>query len=323
MVKKKVDFPFIKVYDLKGLNATQKLFVCRIWSFQSKKMKCYITNDTWADYLGVSPTLVKKIKSELREIGIINPYNIKVKHVYLLKSIEELIKFQNENYQPKYSKEQEDYNLEVDLIDEKSQKEYVNFNTYLDKIEDVEDHIELGVVGNDLAKAQIGHQLNNISDDKLNNLKNKSLDQLITPNNVNETTWSIEFFQHEMITSIDQTDIDLLNSVQKRNIILSYWYNCFSTIELFSSINLFLDEDYFNIFTKILRSIPLGKLNINYLIGVDINCFFDFIKVYHTSEQEFLPKGSMVPLRQVVSLIISEINDQKVGFKTFLNPNQK
>jgi hypothetical protein len=51
MAKKKVEFPFIKVYDLKGLNAEQKLFLCRVWNFQSKNMKCYITNNTWADYL--------------------------------------------------------------------------------------------------------------------------------------------------------------------------------------------------------------------------------------------------------------------------------
>jgi hypothetical protein len=100
-------------------------------------------------------------------------------------------------------------------------------------------------------EVQIGHQLDNTLDYKLNYLKDNQLDI---------ENWTLESFNHKNITSINQIDFDITNSVEIRNNVLSYWYNCFSDIQLKKSILLFLDENYFNILTRILRGISTNKI---------------------------------------------------------------
>jgi len=313
MSKNKVEFPFIKVFDLKGLNATQKLFLCKVWSLQSNNRKCYITNNTWADYLGVSPSVVKTMKKELRELGYINPYIQNKNNTYLIVNIEDLIKNLNKNYIPKYAKEDNEESIDVIKSSEVSHLNIGNSNPPSVQNEPSPDQNKPMVGENKPIEVQIEHQLDNTLDLKLNYLKDNQSDI---------KNWTIETFTHKNITKINQIDFDNTNKIELRNNVLSFWYNCFSNIEIKDSLILFLNENYFNVFTRILRAIPLGQINYNYLVDVDINYFLAFIQVYHTEEQQEFPIGSTVPIRKVASLIISQINDFGTGFKTFLKPNR-
>jgi hypothetical protein len=303
MAKKKVDEPFVQMFELKGLKANEALMVCKVWSFQSNGLECFISNRSWANYLGCSPKTINRIKCDLEELGIIERDD---QYLRLKCEMQILIDILDKNYTPKYKKTIQKLPY---WHDENNQH---NDNT--------DNQNEPTPSQNEPTPGQVERQFGQ-NDNQLYKEVEKVKENI--KDNFIPETWSLSNFILSEVTSIDQIDFDITDKVELRNLVLSYWYNCFSTVELVEPINLFLDENYFNIFTKVLRSIPLGKLNINFLIGVDINCFFVFIKASHTSEQEFSPKGSIVPLRHVVSLIISSINDQKEGFKTFLNPNQK
>ena len=311
MAKNKVEFPFIKVFDLKGLNATQKLFLCRVWSLQSNNRKCYITNNTWADYLGVSPSVVKTIKKELREMGYINPYIQNKNNTFLLFNIEDLIKNLNKNYIPKYAKE--DIEESIDVI-ENSEISHLNIgNSNLPTVQN-EPNLDQNkhVVGkNEPVEVQIGHQLDNTLDNKLNYLKENQLDI---------ETWTLESFNHKNIISINQIDFDNTNTIELRNNVLSFWYNCFSNIQLKKSILLFLDENYFNIFTRILRGTSTGKIKSEYLLEVNINTLFEFIEIVYKDQLADLEPGSYPTKSNVTKTIISIIQDEKKDFKYYLNP---
>jgi hypothetical protein len=314
MAKNKVEFPFIKVFDLKGLNATQKLFLCKVWSLQSNNRKCYITNNTWADYLGVSPSVVKTMKKELRELGYINQYIQNKNNTYLIVNIEDLIKNLNKNYIPKYAKEDNEESIDVIESLEISNLNIGNSNLPKVQNEPSLDQNKPMVGKNEPVEAQIGHQLDNTLDNKLNYLKDNQSDI---------KNWSLETFIHKDITSIDQIDFDNTNTIELRNNVLSYWYNCFSTIELVKPVHFFQDDYYFNVFTKILRSITLGKLNNEYLIGVNINRFFDFIKAMHDYELETIEIGSTVPTIKTSNTSIEMINDAKDQFANYLITGKK
>lgn len=311
MAKKKVEFPFIKVFDLKGLNATQKLFLCRVWSFQSNNRKCYITNNTWADYLGVSPSVVKTMKKELREFGYINKYIQNKNNIYLIDNIEDLMKNLSQNYIPKYAKEDSEESIEVIGNSEISHLNIGNSNLPAMQNELTLDQNKPKVGENEPMEVQIGQQLDNTLDYKLNYLKDNQLDI---------KTWTIETFNHKNITSINQIDFDITNSVELRNNILSYWYNCFSNIQLKDSMLLFLNESYFNILVKILRGIPTGLIQSEYLVEVDINCLFEYIQVVYNDQLAELEHGSLPPRRNVAKSIMYHIQDDKEDFKYFLKP---
>lgn len=311
MVKKKVEFPFIKVYDLKGLNATQKLFLCKVWSLQSNKRKCYITNNTWADYLGVSPSVVKTMKKELRDLGYINQYVQNRNNIYLIDNIEVLLQNLNQNYKPKYAKELIEETLDIIETSEIGNLNIDNFKLPTVQNEPSLDQNKPMLGENEMPEVQIGHQLDKILDYKLNNLKDNQLDN---------KTWSVETFNHKNITSINQIDFDNTNTIELRNNILSYWYNCFSEIKLKGSILLFLNESYFNVFTKILRGIATGIIKLEFLVEVDINSLFKYIQVVYSSEQEELEPGSYPTRISISRLIILHIQEVKEEFKYFLTP---
>jgi hypothetical protein len=303
MAKKKVDEPFVQMYELKGLKANEALMVNKVWSFQSNGLECYITNKTWANLMGCSPSTVTRIKFDLKKQNIIETDQQYIR----LKSnnMQILINQLNDNYQPKYKKHE--HKLPYWHNENNAQSGDTNNKTEHTPSQFDEEVIESATQG-----IQVANQLYNREDNIKENTEETVLTQI----------WSCDIFMHLNITQLNQINFDNTNSVELRNLILSYWYNCFSTIELVKSTNLFLDENYFKIFTKILRSIPLGQINKNYLIDVDINYFLVFIQVYHTVEQQEFPVGSTVPLRQVVSLIISQINDLGTEFKTFVKPNK-
>lgn len=303
MAKKKVEFPFIKVFDLKGLNATQKLFLCRVWSFQSNNRKCYITNNTWADYLGVSPSVVKTMKKELREFGYINKYIQNKNNIYLIDNIEDLMKNLSQNYNPKYAKEDSEESIEVIGNSEISHLNIGNSNLPAMQNELTLDQNKPKVGENEPMEVQIGHQLDNTLDYKLNYLKDNQLDI---------ETWTLESFNHKNITSINQIDFDITNSVEIRNNVLSYWYNCFSDIQLKKSILLFLDENYFNIFTRILRGTSTGKIKSEYLIELNINTLFELIEIVYNDQLAELEPGSYPTKSNVTNSVILTIQDDKL-----------
>jgi hypothetical protein len=312
MSKNKVEFPFIKVFDLKGLNATQKLFLCKVWSLQSNNRKCYITNNTWADYLGVSPSVVKTMKKELRELGYINPYIQNKNNTYLIVNIEDLIKNLNKNYIPKYAKEDNEESIDVIKSSEISHLNIGNSNPPSVQNEPSPDQNKPMVGENKPIEVQIEHQLDNTLDLKLNYLKDNQSDI---------KNWTIETFTHKNITKINQIDFDNTNKIELRNNVLSFWYNCFSKIEIKGSLILFLNETYFNVFTKTLRGTSTGLIQSEYLVDVDINYLFKYIQVVYNIQVDELEHGSLPTTRNVSRSIMFHIQDDKEDFKYFLKPS--
>jgi DNA-binding Lrp family transcriptional regulator len=287
MAKKKVDDPFVQMFELKGLKANEALMVCKVWSFQSNGLECFISNNTWADFLGCSNSTVNRIKIKLEKQEIIERDE---QYLRLKVDMSTLINRLNKQYVPKNKKTEQ--KLPYWQIEKSNQNDVANHQP-----EHTPSQIEEGDMQVESKVVQIDNQLYKREDNIIENLEETVIPEI----------WSLVNFNYLNITSINQIHFDTVNKVELRNLVLSYWYNCFSTIELVKPINLFLNETYFNIFTRILRETSTGRLNPEYLHEVNINCFFDLIQVYHTMEQDELPNGATVPLRQVVKLIVSQI----------------
>ncbi len=239
-----------------------------------------------------------------------------------------LIKTLNDVYRPKYIKKEEkqpywsskvitpnseggsqNEHTPIQIEEEDSQIE-INDS----QVEDTHIQIEEEVSQIEINDSQVDNQLYNIEDKIEENIEDTLQDTLVTG------FWSIETFIHKNITSINQIDFDITNSVELRNNILSYWYNCFSNIQLKDSMLLFLNESYFNILVKILRGIPTGLIKSEYLVEVDINCLFEYIQVVYNVQLAELEHGSLPPRRNVAMSIMYHIQDDREDFKYFLKP---
>ena len=107
MGKEKVEEPFVKMYELKGLKSNEASFICKVWSFQANGKTCFMSNAAWAEYLGCSPETVKRIKRNLKKRRFIETDRVFVR---LLVDMNVLIDILKKNYQPKYkSKERVPY----------------------------------------------------------------------------------------------------------------------------------------------------------------------------------------------------------------------
>ncbi|MBM3206958.1 MAG: helix-turn-helix domain-containing protein, partial [Candidatus Staskawiczbacteria bacterium] len=82
MSKEKVEEPFVKMYELKGLKANEASFICKVWSFQTNGKRCFLSNPAWAEYLGCSPETVKRIKRRLRNNGYIETDGVFVRLIF-------------------------------------------------------------------------------------------------------------------------------------------------------------------------------------------------------------------------------------------------
>ena len=304
MAKKKVDEPFVQMYELKGLQANQALMVNKVWSFQSNGMECYMSNETWANFLGCSKTTVGRIKRSLKDLDIIETDDV---FITLKHDMQILIKALNDVYIPKYKKKEEKLPYwSSKVISPNSEGGIQNEHNPV-QIEEEDSQIEI-------SDSQVDNQSYNIEDNIKENIEYIIKDTLVTG------FWSVETFNHKNITSINQIDFDNINTIELRNNVLSLWYNCFSNIEIKDSIKLFLNETYFNVFTKILRGISTGIIKSEFLVEIDINCLFEYINVVYNVELEDLEPGSLPTTRSVSKSVLSEIQDDKEDFKYFLKP---
>jgi hypothetical protein len=325
MAKKKVDEPFVQMYELKGLQANQALMVNKVWSFQSNGMECYMSNETWANFLGCSKTTVGRIKRKLKILDIIETDDV---FITLKHDMQILIKTLNDVYRPKYIKKEEKQpywsskvitpnseggsqieHTPIQIEEEDSQIE-INGS----QVEHTPNQIEEEDSRIEINDSQVDNQLYKIEDNIEENIEDTLQDTLVTG------FWSIETFINKDITKINQIDFDNTNTIELRNNVLSYWYNCFSTIEIKDSLILFLNETYFNVFTKILRGISTGLFKPEYLVEVDINYLFKYIQVVYNCELEDLEPGSLPTKRSVSKIVISAIQDDREEFKYFLKP---
>lgn len=298
MAKKKVDEPFVQMFELKGLKANEALMVCKVWSFQSNGLECFLSNKTWANFLGCSPSTVTRIKKDLVKKGVIERDQ---EYLRLMYDMPTLINRLNHQYIPKYKKSEQKLPYWLTMNGNQN-------DTTQSQNEHTPSQVKDGTTQDDSKVVQYDNLLYNRENNKVENIENTLLAE----------TWSLSNFIHREVTSINQIDFDITDKVELRNLVLSYWYNCFSTIELVEPINLFLDENFFNIFTRIIRETSTGRLNPNYLHGVNINYFLLFIKVHYESEQDEVVKGSTVPIRQFVNFVIGIINDFNLRFPVFL-----
>lgn len=325
MAKKKVDEPFVQMYELKGLQANQALMVNKVWSFQSNGMECYMSNETWANFLGCSKTTVGRIKRSLKDLDIIETDDV---FITLKHDMQILIKALNDVYIPKYKKKEEKLpywsskvispNSEGGIQNEHNpvqiEEEESQIKINVNQVEDTPIQIEEEDSQIEISDSQVDNQSYNIEDNIKENIEYIIKDTLVTG------FWSVETFNHKNITSINQIDFDNINTIELRNNVLSLWYNCFSNIEIKDSIKLFLNETYFNVFTKILRGISTGIIKSEFLVEIDINCLFEYINVVYNVELEDLEPGSLPTTRSVSKSVLSEIQDDKEDFKYFLKP---
>jgi hypothetical protein len=325
MAKKKVDELFVQMYELKGLPANQALMVNKVWSFQSNGMECYMSNETWANFLGCSKTTVGRIKRTLKMLDIIETDDV---FITLKHDMQILIKTLNDAYRPKYIKKEEKQpywsskvitpnseggsqieHTPIQIEEEDSQIE-INGS----QVEHTPNQIEEEDSRIEINDSQVDNQLYNIKDNIEENIEDTLQDTLVTG------FWSIETFIHKDITKINQIDFDNTNTIELRNNVLSFWYNCFSKIEIKGSLILFLNETYFNVFTKTLRGTSTGLIQSEYLVDVDINYLFKYIQVVYNIQVDELEHGSLPTTRNVSRSIMFHIQDDKEDFKYFLKP---
>lgn len=325
MTKKKVDEPFVQMYELKGLQANQALMVNKVWSFQSNGKECYMSNETWANFLGCSKSTVGRIKQSLKELDFIETDNV---FITLKHDMQILIKALNDVYKPKYKKKEEkqpywsskvispnsEGGSQIEHTPIQIEKEDSQIEINGNQVEDTLNQIEEEDSQIEINDSQVDNQLYNIEDNIKENIEDTLKDTLVTG------LWSVETFIHIDITKINQIDFDNTNTIQLRNNVLSFWYNCFSNIPIKDSIILFLNETYFNIFNKILGGISTGLIQSEYLVEVDINCLFEYIMVVYKDQLSELEPGSLPPRRNVAMSIIYHIQDDKEDFKYFLKP---
>ena len=75
---------------------------------------------------------------------------------------------------------------------------------------------------------------------------------------------------------------------------------------------MFLDENYFNIFTRILRGTSTGKIKSEYLIELNINTLFELIEIVYNDQLAELEPGSYPTKSNVTNSVILTIQDDKL-----------
>lgn len=301
--------PFVRMYELKGLDATKRLFVCKVWSFQVNNQRCYMSNDSWAEFLGCSRAKVNRIKSDLKKLNIIQTDR---SFVRLLISMPDLISVLKELYplNPDKSKDKlpiwERENTQIDIQLTQNEPEVDQIEKVTTQDEDVTDLFER-------KSSQIDNQLNKIKEIEERNEKN---------NELVASLWMLSSFEHLEISSTSQINLQSSN-IERRNQLLSYWYENISKIKLLqSSLKFFNQESCFQVLYRILCRIEDGIIKQDYLQNVDINYFLIFIYVIIQDNESTLENDAVINLRAVTNDIQDHINSEKEQFKLNLIPVQ-
>ncbi len=301
--------PFVRMYELKGLDATKRLFVCKVWSFQVNNQRCYMSNDSWAEFLGCSRAKVNRIKSDLKKLNIIQTDR---SFVRLLISMPDLISVLKELYplNPDKSKDKlpiwERENTQIDIQLTQNEPEVDQIEKVITQDEDVTDLFER-------KSSQIDNQLNKIKEIEERNEKN---------NELVASLWMLSSFEHLEISSTSQINLQSSN-IERRNQLLSYWYENISKIKLLqSSLKFFNQESCFQVLYRILCRIEDGIIKQDYLQNVDINYFLIFIYVIIQDNESTLENDAVINLRAVTNDIQDHINSEKEQFKLNLIPVQ-
>lgn len=301
MSKEKVEEPFVKMYELKGLKSDETYFVCKVWSFQSNGKSCYMSNRAWAEYLGCSPSRVGRIKRKLKELRIIETDDVFVR---LRIEINVLMAALNDQYQPKYKRKEKIPYWERELDDQKKH--------YPSQIEYPPSQISNKVNQNESEQVQI--------DDQLDKIEDKNIKKIEERNITNNFYWELSSFELVTITSTHQINLTS-NNVIKRNQLLSLWYKYISTEQIEEdSIILFNDENNFNLVYRILCRVEDGAIHLNYMLGVNINHFLPFVNFIYMDVLSSIPSGDTVNLRLVADNIQEIILGDKENFKNFIDP---
>lgn len=317
MGKEKVEEPFVKMYELKGLKSNEASFICKVWSFQANGKTCFMSNAAWAEYLGCSPETVKRIKRNLKKRRFIETDRVFVR---LLVNMNVLIDILKKNYQPKYkSKERVPYWEKAEIKEAKlntGQNDTIQgqFNSVTGQTNQstFQEDSEMGL--KTLKEGQIDHQLDKILDRNIKKNEDRNI--------MNPVLWDLASFEFIETTSIEELDL-LWNQSIQRNYVLSYWYNYISSIELkSSSVNLFNNGNYFNILRRILIKAENNHFNSDFLKEIDINDFLMFIKLMYQSFFDEIDDGSQPLDREVADDVEMHIIDHGNNFKYFLTPEK-
>ena len=304
MSKEKVEEPFVKMYELKGLKANEASFICKVWSFQTNGKRCFLSNPAWAEYLGCSPETVKRIKRRLRNNGYIETDGVFVRLIFDINVLIDLLK---KNYKPKYKSKERIPNWEKNEVIKAGQNDPKPDQTIQSMVQ-----VEPEVVQISLEQGLIDHQLDKTEDKNIKNIEESNI--------TNYVRWKLSSFELIKVTSTYQIDLTS-NNVTKRNQLLSLWYNYISTEQIEEvSIILFNDENNFNLVYRILCRVEDGAIHLNYMLGVNINHFLPFVHFIYEDVLSSIPSGDTLNLRLVADNIQEIIFGDKENFKNFINP---
>jgi DNA-binding MarR family transcriptional regulator len=266
MSKNNVKEPFVKMYELKGLSSNETRFLCKVWSFQSNQRDCYLSNNTWADFLGCSPKTVGRIKNNMEKRGYIERSDSYVRMTMDMKS---LIKLLKENHIPRYFNKPKlpSWRSEISGQCVDIGRQNVLSNTQDDKAKPKVEHMDSQY---DAKPSQNNHQLDN------NNTNEKELINEINGKDLND--WSLSLFQ--------RIDVPNLGYVEKqegevvvRNKVLSLWYDGYSNVQLKpDAVKLFCNQNYFNVLLRIMEWVDDFLIPYENLRFVDINHFLKLIE---------------------------------------------
>jgi hypothetical protein len=268
-----------------------------------------MSNDSWAEFLGCSRAKVNRIKSDLKKLNIIQTDR---SFVRLLISMPDLISVLKELYplNPDKSKDKlpiwERENTQIDIQLTQNEPEVDQIEKVITQDEDVTDLFER-------KSSQIDNQLNKIKEIEERNEKN---------NELVASLWMLSSFEHLEISSTSQINLQSSN-IERRNQLLSYWYENISKIKLLqSSLKFFNQESCFQVLYRILCRIEDGIIKQDYLQNVDINYFLIFIYVIIQDNESTLENDAVINLRAVTNDIQDHINSEKEQFKLNLIPVQ-
>jgi hypothetical protein len=301
--------PFVRMYELKGLDARKRLFVCKVWSFQVNDQECYLSNDSWAQFLGCSRATVNRIKSDLKKLKIIETDR---SYVHLLINMKDLINILNQNYPQRSDRSKEKLPFWA--------REASQNDTKSTQIEDENNQIAKATTQNEDRTDQI-EQKSSQTDNQLNNIK--EIDKRNEKNNeLVGSLWMLSSFEDLNITSTSQINLQSSN-IERRNQLLSFWYKNISEIKLLqSSLKFFNHENCFQVLYRILCRVEEGIIKQVYLNNVDINYFLMFIYVIIQDNETSLENDGVINLRDVANDIQNHINSEKEHFKLTLMPDQ-
>lgn len=258
--------PFVKMYELRGLSPSRRLFICKVWSFQSNNLRCHMSKYTWAEFLGCSEKTVDRIKDELRELNIIQTDR---SFVRLLYNMEDLITMLNEHY-PKLPKK----NKENIPFWEKEGSHSLPVSSQNDFLTSQNSSGNDKNATNDGQNLLDGHQSDVLLDNPIRELHYK----LIRTPLSEEYNWSLEAFEVQDIPNLGFVDFNS-GEVKIRNQVLSLWYKEYSKEELKQhSVELFCNENFFSVFFRILQWVDDCVICFDDLKFVNINQFLKLIQ---------------------------------------------